>query len=614
MDDPATDAEPTDGDEGDAPDPRRKRRETIRALLARDSAEEWLALKGGSLAVEAARLRESESDEEDLLPTKRVPKAKEPEEPKAAKAEPESPRKEANDRDAVKAALLDAWTEARKKMDNARTKRLAHQRAARQAKPEAEGAANSAPSAEERETTPSVSADSGEADPKEVTHTEGRSDFASVASDADDSVSSREHTPSSDPTKADDTSPAAVAQGKTHTKAIPRAATPTAIPRAARPETPGPASVPLPGPSVRVLGLMALLVGLVLYLGVSKSSLQSDMSTQVSAVEGERDAALKEAITAREEAKTKAMAADEQIETLRGELRAETQRRAADVLEVKKRQEALDRLEVALETAERDLELASEAAKAAEKRAKAELQGERGAAAVMAERRRREHEEALVKVRGEVKRLEELLRRELVRAKTHEDALTLAGEREAKARTTLEQATARLGALERRVAEQEHTLSQRPTGAPRIFPIEVLRLNPDGTLEQTDAPAVVQGGGAEGVRVSLSLSDAVQAQLQRAARGEVLLSIHVLVKDQAAFPLVLSDGAVSLEGHPGEGLVRFWVHAAQAKALLTGRLRLTLSAPKAAEQQAAVLLRGARVVATPLSDDLRARLDQVERQ
>ena len=89
-----------------------------------------------------------------------------------------------------------------------------------------------------------------------------------------------------------------------------------------------------------------------------------------------------------------------------------------------------------------------------------------------------------------------------------------------------------------------------------------------------------------------------------------MLSVHILVQDQSPFPLVLGDGVVSLKGHAGEGLVRVWIGASEAKALLAGQLRLTLSALKVSGSQATVMLRGVRVVATPLSDDLRARLDQ----
>ncbi len=83
MDEPTIDAEPTDAEPTDAEpanaepanadesDPHNpsKRRETLRALLARDSAQDWLSLKGGSLAVEAARTREKENGKEDPLPS-----------------------------------------------------------------------------------------------------------------------------------------------------------------------------------------------------------------------------------------------------------------------------------------------------------------------------------------------------------------------------------------------------------------------------------------------------------------------------------------------------------------------------------------------------------------
>jgi hypothetical protein len=147
---------PSDG-EGDGAPPDESRRDALRALLSRESASDWLALRGGSLANDATsaasdRIARRRANQESASATRDRPEGAETSAPAQADSDspaeaptpppptpdaPPAPATTSGPRGSrlsksggaeVKDALLDAWASAKRQTDQARTTRVARAR------------------------------------------------------------------------------------------------------------------------------------------------------------------------------------------------------------------------------------------------------------------------------------------------------------------------------------------------------------------------------------------------------------------------------------------------------------------------------------------------------
>ena len=133
--------------------------------------------------------------------------------------------------------------------------------------------------------------------------------------------------------------------------------------------------------------------------------------------------------------------------------------------------------------------------------------------------------------------------------------------------------------------------------------------------------AVVSAVAAAAQPATMAVSQADASALFRAAGADqVLLVVHVRCDPPPAFPVHLSAriaGAPALQvfGEPlaEEGALRFWVHASQARALSAGAGAVEFSlSGSPANLTAIVRVVSAKLTASPISADVKARLSQLE--